>query len=249
MWIVCYPLSLSFSDVATALRLGTTPHAAGLSRVERSPVTKHRELPTISVSKSGSASSKSEITHLTPKSDIHLSPNKSSPTHEVAAWGCVPHLSFVIVEVTLFQLCFASCHLTASVECRGFKDEVVQQGNTTFFHARPFCSTTQCHNAHNACNAYTRQFLWLIRLLFWSPKPIRLDKRGVLSTEKTSPTGCKSTVGTFLCFVTSLCAFSLLIDRSGGLHVALVLSLFPWPTDLSSRLLRQACTSTLIVWI
>ncbi|XP_034745265.1 peripheral-type benzodiazepine receptor-associated protein 1-like isoform X15 [Etheostoma cragini] len=70
-------------DVAAALRLGATPHAAGLSRVERSPVTKHRELPTISVSKSGSSSSKSETTHLTPKSDTHLSPHKSSPTHEV----------------------------------------------------------------------------------------------------------------------------------------------------------------------
>ncbi|XP_043997345.1 RIMS-binding protein 2 isoform X3 [Gambusia affinis] len=69
-------------DVAAALRRGSTPHAAGLSRVERSPVTKHRELPTISVSKSGS-SSKSETTHLTPKSDTHLSPHKSSPTHEV----------------------------------------------------------------------------------------------------------------------------------------------------------------------
>ncbi|CAB1455975.1 unnamed protein product [Pleuronectes platessa] len=70
-------------DVAAALRMGATPHAAGLSRVERSPVTKHRELPTISVSKSGSSHSKSESTHLTPKSDSHLSPHKSSPTHEV----------------------------------------------------------------------------------------------------------------------------------------------------------------------
>lgn len=70
-------------DVATALRMGATPHAAGLSRVERSPVTKHRELPTISVSKSGTSSSKSENAHLTPKSDTHLSPHKSSPTHEV----------------------------------------------------------------------------------------------------------------------------------------------------------------------
>lgn len=72
-------------DVATALRMGATPHAAGLSRVERSPVTKHRELPSISVSKSGSASSKSETAHVTPKSDTHLSPHKSSPTHEVTA--------------------------------------------------------------------------------------------------------------------------------------------------------------------
>ncbi|XP_042286260.1 RIMS-binding protein 2 isoform X3 [Thunnus maccoyii] len=70
-------------DVAAALRMGATPHAAGLSRVERSPVTKHRELPTISINKSGSSSSKSETAHLTPKSDTHLSPHKSSPTHEV----------------------------------------------------------------------------------------------------------------------------------------------------------------------
>ncbi|XP_069556854.1 peripheral-type benzodiazepine receptor-associated protein 1-like [Brachyistius frenatus] len=70
-------------DVAAALRMGATPHAAGLSRVERSPVTKHRELPTISFSKSGSSSSKSETAHLTPKSETHLSPHKSSPTHEV----------------------------------------------------------------------------------------------------------------------------------------------------------------------
>ncbi|XP_055004343.1 RIMS-binding protein 2 isoform X1 [Boleophthalmus pectinirostris] len=70
-------------DVAAALGSGATPHAAGLSRVQRSPVTKHRELPTISVSKSLSSSSKSEATRLTPKSDTHLSPHKSSPTHEV----------------------------------------------------------------------------------------------------------------------------------------------------------------------
>ncbi|KAK7925667.1 hypothetical protein WMY93_007977 [Mugilogobius chulae] len=70
-------------DVAAALRIGVTPHAAGLSKVERSPVTKHRELPTISVSKSPSSSSKSEATRLTPKFDTHLSPHKSSPTHEV----------------------------------------------------------------------------------------------------------------------------------------------------------------------
>lgn len=83
-----YPLSFSLSlslDVAAALRLVATPHAAGLSRLERSPITKHRELPTISVSKSGSSSSKSETAHLSPKSDTHLSPHKSSPTHEVTA--------------------------------------------------------------------------------------------------------------------------------------------------------------------
>lgn len=75
-------------DVAAALRMGATPHAAGLSRVERSPVTKHRELPTISVSKSGSTSSKSETANVTPKSDTHLSPHKSSSAHEVQASVC-----------------------------------------------------------------------------------------------------------------------------------------------------------------
>ncbi|KAI4813839.1 hypothetical protein KUCAC02_003061, partial [Chaenocephalus aceratus] len=84
-------------DVAAALRLGSTPHAAGLSRVERSPVTKHRELPTISVSKS--SSSKSEPTHLTPKSDTHLSLHKSSPTHEVDTASEVEELDIDVAPV------------------------------------------------------------------------------------------------------------------------------------------------------
>lgn len=66
-------------DVVAALRIDSL----GLSRKGGSPVTKHRELPTISVSKSASSSSKSESRHLSPKSDSHLSPRKSSPTHEV----------------------------------------------------------------------------------------------------------------------------------------------------------------------
>ncbi|XP_056911489.1 peripheral-type benzodiazepine receptor-associated protein 1 isoform X7 [Takifugu flavidus] len=61
-------------DVAAALRMGATPHAAGLSRLERSPVTKHRDLPTISISKPGSTSSKSETKN--------VSLHKSSSTHE-----------------------------------------------------------------------------------------------------------------------------------------------------------------------
>uniref|UniRef100_A0A3P9MJL8 RIMS-binding protein 2 n=1 Tax=Oryzias latipes TaxID=8090 RepID=A0A3P9MJL8_ORYLA len=77
------PEDIDCLDVAAALRMGATPHPAGLTRVERSPVTKHRELPTISVSKSASSSNKSETAHLSPKSDTHLSPHKSSPTHEV----------------------------------------------------------------------------------------------------------------------------------------------------------------------
>ncbi len=71
-------------DVAAVLRMGSTPHAAELSRPERSPTIKHRELPAISV-KSGSTSSptppRSETTHLSPKSAG--SPRKASPTHEV----------------------------------------------------------------------------------------------------------------------------------------------------------------------
>ncbi|XP_048042776.1 peripheral-type benzodiazepine receptor-associated protein 1 isoform X2 [Megalobrama amblycephala] len=77
-------------DVAAVLRTGSTPHAAelSLSRPERSPTTKHRELPAISV-KSGSTSSptppRSETTHLSPKSagSRPASPRKASPTHEV----------------------------------------------------------------------------------------------------------------------------------------------------------------------
>ncbi|XP_077962299.1 peripheral-type benzodiazepine receptor-associated protein 1 isoform X19 [Gasterosteus aculeatus] len=86
-------------DLAAALRLGATPHAAGLSRVERSPVTKHRELPTISVSKSGSSSSKSETAHLSTKSDTHLSPHKSSPTHEVDTASEVEELDIDVAPV------------------------------------------------------------------------------------------------------------------------------------------------------
>ncbi|XP_073807916.1 peripheral-type benzodiazepine receptor-associated protein 1 isoform X3 [Danio rerio] len=76
------------TDVAAVLRTGSTPHAAELTRPERSPVIKHRELPSIGV-KSGSTSSptppRSEQTHLSPKSAASqpASPRKSSPTHEV----------------------------------------------------------------------------------------------------------------------------------------------------------------------
>lgn len=93
--------------------MGATPHAAGLSRVERSPVTKHRELPTISVSKSASSSSKSETAHLSPKSDTHLSPHKSSPTHEVPPPSHLSLLSLytpsVVHSTTEWNKC---CHLS-----------------------------------------------------------------------------------------------------------------------------------------
>lgn len=77
---LCIILSPRLSDVAAALWMGATPHAAGLSRLERSPVTKHRDLPTISISKPGSTSSKSETKN--------LSLHKSSSTHEVQASVC-----------------------------------------------------------------------------------------------------------------------------------------------------------------
>uniref|UniRef100_H3CT08 RIMS-binding protein 2 n=1 Tax=Tetraodon nigroviridis TaxID=99883 RepID=H3CT08_TETNG len=67
----------------TTSSTATVPSCLEIPWVERSPVTKHRELPTISVSKSGSTSSKSETANVTPKSDTHLSPHKSSSTHEV----------------------------------------------------------------------------------------------------------------------------------------------------------------------
>nr|XP_046185818.1 peripheral-type benzodiazepine receptor-associated protein 1-like isoform X2 [Oncorhynchus gorbuscha] len=74
-------------DVATTLRMGANPHAAGLTR---SPTVKHRELPTISLTKSSSTpKSASDTTHLSPKSaeshhSPHHSPRRTSPTpHEV----------------------------------------------------------------------------------------------------------------------------------------------------------------------
>ncbi|KAG5844375.1 hypothetical protein ANANG_G00161840 [Anguilla anguilla] len=60
-------------------------HGPAPGRADRSPGTRHRELPTISA-KSGSTSStpKSDSKHLTPKSEsLPHSPRKSSPTHEV----------------------------------------------------------------------------------------------------------------------------------------------------------------------
>ncbi|KAI7812335.1 putative peripheral-type benzodiazepine receptor-associated protein 1 [Triplophysa rosa] len=75
-------------DVAAVLRSSSTPHAAELSRPERSPTVRHRELPSIS-GKSASTSSptppKSDSTHLSPKSagSHPASPRKTSPTHEV----------------------------------------------------------------------------------------------------------------------------------------------------------------------
>uniref|UniRef100_A0A3B4AIT8 RIMS-binding protein 2 n=1 Tax=Periophthalmus magnuspinnatus TaxID=409849 RepID=A0A3B4AIT8_9GOBI len=68
-------VDLAASTLPNNPSLSVLTNGLGLTR---SPVTKHRELPTISVSKSLSSSSKSEATRLTPKSDTHLSPHKST---------------------------------------------------------------------------------------------------------------------------------------------------------------------------
>ncbi|XP_051540773.1 peripheral-type benzodiazepine receptor-associated protein 1-like isoform X2 [Myxocyprinus asiaticus] len=92
------------TDVAADLRSGSTPHAAELSRPERSPTTRHRELPTISL-KSGSSSSptppRSETTHLSPKSAAShpASPRKASPTHEVDTASEVDELDIDVSPV------------------------------------------------------------------------------------------------------------------------------------------------------
>ncbi|XP_063059625.1 peripheral-type benzodiazepine receptor-associated protein 1-like isoform X3 [Engraulis encrasicolus] len=72
-------------DVEALLRLGSSPHGTGLSRPERSPTTKHRELPSISAkSASTSSTTKSDPTHLSPRSPRSPhSPRKASPTHDV----------------------------------------------------------------------------------------------------------------------------------------------------------------------
>ncbi|XP_064208290.1 peripheral-type benzodiazepine receptor-associated protein 1-like isoform X2 [Anguilla rostrata] len=72
-------------DLGPVPRPAATAHGPAPGRADRSPGTRHRELPTISA-KSGSTSStpKSDSKHLTPKSEsLPHSPRKSSPTHEV----------------------------------------------------------------------------------------------------------------------------------------------------------------------
>ncbi|KAF7688636.1 hypothetical protein HF521_013443 [Silurus meridionalis] len=74
------------TDLAAVLRSGSTPYSAGLSQSERSPGTKHRELPSLnpkstSTSTSSTSPQKSENIHLSPKSATN--PRKASPTHEV----------------------------------------------------------------------------------------------------------------------------------------------------------------------
>ncbi|XP_062845270.1 peripheral-type benzodiazepine receptor-associated protein 1-like [Trichomycterus rosablanca] len=73
---------ISEHDLAAVLRSGSAPYAAGLSRSERSPATKHRELPSPSLkSSSTSSTSPPKSTHLSPKSASDS--RKASPTPEV----------------------------------------------------------------------------------------------------------------------------------------------------------------------
>ncbi|XP_052412439.1 peripheral-type benzodiazepine receptor-associated protein 1 isoform X5 [Carassius gibelio] len=97
---------VGLSDVAAVLRTGSTPHAAELSRPERSPTVKHRELPAISL-KSGSTSSPTpprspETTHLSPKSagSHPASPRKASPTHEVDTASEVEELDIDVSQAS-----------------------------------------------------------------------------------------------------------------------------------------------------
>ncbi|XP_060768673.1 RIMS-binding protein 2-like isoform X1 [Neoarius graeffei] len=72
------------TELAAVLRAGSAPYTAGLSQAERSPSTKHRELPSLnpkSASTSSTSPPKSENTHLSPKSATNS--RKASPTHEV----------------------------------------------------------------------------------------------------------------------------------------------------------------------
>ncbi|XP_028825250.1 peripheral-type benzodiazepine receptor-associated protein 1-like isoform X11 [Denticeps clupeoides] len=80
------PGAASEQDLEAVLTTSPTPIAPGLARPQRSPATKHRELPTLGNTKSTSTSStpKSDSAHLTPKSGSHPhSPRKASPVHEV----------------------------------------------------------------------------------------------------------------------------------------------------------------------
>uniref|UniRef100_A0AAY4EM96 RIMS-binding protein 2 n=1 Tax=Denticeps clupeoides TaxID=299321 RepID=A0AAY4EM96_9TELE len=76
----------SVVDLEAVLTTSPTPIATGLARPQRSPATKHRELPTLGNTKSTSTSStpKSDSAHLTPKSGSHPhSPRKVDTASEV----------------------------------------------------------------------------------------------------------------------------------------------------------------------
>ncbi|KAK3509317.1 hypothetical protein QTP70_028544 [Hemibagrus guttatus] len=86
--------------LAAVLRAGTASYSAGLSQSERSPGTKHRELPSLnpkSASTSSASPPKSENTHLSPKSAA--TSRKASPTHEVDTASEVEELDIDVSPV------------------------------------------------------------------------------------------------------------------------------------------------------
>ncbi|XP_058239183.1 peripheral-type benzodiazepine receptor-associated protein 1 isoform X11 [Hemibagrus wyckioides] len=91
---------VSEQDLAAVLRAGTASYSAGLSQSERSPGTKHRELPSLnpkSASSSSASPPKSENTHLSPKSAA--TSRKASPTHEVDTASEVEELDIDVSPV------------------------------------------------------------------------------------------------------------------------------------------------------
>ncbi|MCI4394360.1 hypothetical protein PGIGA_G00167860 [Pangasianodon gigas] len=87
-------------DLSAVLRTGSAPYTGGLSQAERSPGTKHRELPSLnpkSTSTSSTSPPKSENTHLSPKSAANS--RKASPTHEVDTASEVEELDIDVSPV------------------------------------------------------------------------------------------------------------------------------------------------------
>ncbi|XP_026988662.2 RIMS-binding protein 2-like isoform X13 [Tachysurus fulvidraco] len=91
---------VSEQDLAAVIRASTASYSAGLSQSERSPGTKHRELPRLnpkSASTSSASPPKSENTHLSPKSAT--TSRKASPTHEVDTASEVEELDIDVSPV------------------------------------------------------------------------------------------------------------------------------------------------------
>ncbi|XP_053086263.1 peripheral-type benzodiazepine receptor-associated protein 1 isoform X3 [Pangasianodon hypophthalmus] len=88
-------------DLSAVLRAGSAPYTGGLSQPERSPGTKHRELPSLNPKSTSTSSStsppKSENTHLSPKSAANS--RKASPTHEVDTASEVEELDIDVSPV------------------------------------------------------------------------------------------------------------------------------------------------------
>lgn len=110
LFIPLFPPLLNFciifwTDLAAVLRTGTASYSTGLSQTERSPGTKHRELPKInpkSASTSSASPPKSENTHLSPKSAA--TSRKASPTHEVTD-------SIMVTSIAMYLPCISNCIL------------------------------------------------------------------------------------------------------------------------------------------